>query len=192
MHLATLLLFCCVSATLDTTCSPSDQPTVIANHSEEVVTGKTATLSLPDAPVAKTETAATDSTSAEMIAPAGGPLLSAPVKPAARGTYETARQRKIWYGLMAAGHSAAVFDAYTTRRALSGNYGVESDPLMRPFAHSNAIYFATQASPAVMDYVGRRMMTSSHPWMRRMWWVPQVAGTGVSLSAGVHNYRVVP
>jgi hypothetical protein len=39
-----------------------------------------------------------------------------------------------------------------------------------------------------MDYVGRRMMTSSHPTLRRFWWVPQVAGAGFSFSAGMHNY----
>jgi hypothetical protein len=85
-----------------------------------------------------------------------------------------------------------VFDAYTTRRAISGGYGVESNPTMRPFAQSNAIYFATQVTPVVMDYVGHRMMTSNHSWMRRMWWVPQLAGTSLSLGAGVHNYKMVP
>ena len=75
------------------------------------------------------------------------------VKPAIGGTYETARQRKIWYGLVAAGSGAAAFDAWTTRRAVSGGYGVESDPLMRPFAHSNAMYAATQISPVVMDFL---------------------------------------
>ena len=151
---------------------------------------------LPDTPTAKIEIAADEnsngSTLAESISPSSGPFVKTPVKLAARGSYETARQRKIWYGLMAAGHSAAVFDAYSTRRAVSGGYGTESDPLMRPFAHSNAMYFATQVSPAVMDYLGHRMVTSNHPWMRRIWWVPQAAGTGLSLSAGIHNSRLVP
>ncbi len=51
-------------------------------------------------------------------------------------------------GLVAASSGAAAFDAWTTRRAVSGGYGVERDPLLRPFAHSNAIYAATQVSPA--------------------------------------------
>jgi len=93
---------------------------------------------------------------------------------------------------MAFGHGSAAFDAWTTRRAISGGYGVEGDPLMRPFAHSGAIYAATQISPAVMDYLGHRMMTSHHELMRRFWWFPQAAGAGVSLSAGFHNYLVVP
>lgn len=164
-------------------------------QTDEAIVAKAEPVKLPDAPIAKSEIVpeATSSSSlpAENIQPASESFLKSPVRPAARGSYETARQRKIWYGLVAAGHSAAVFDAYTTRRAISGGYGTESDPLLRPFAHSNAMYFATQVSPAVMDYVGHRMMTSNHTWMRRMWWVPQVAGTGLSLSAGVHNYNLV-
>ncbi len=188
MHFATLLLFCCVSANFDTPRFAGDQPTLSAAHSEEVIVAKNVAPALPDAPLPKSEI----SSSSDAISPAAGPLLNSPVKPAARGSYETARQRKIWYGLVAAGHGAAAFDAYTTRRALSGGYGVEGDPLMRPFAHSNAMYFATQVSPLVMDYVGHRMMTSNHSWMRRVWWVPQVAGASFSFGAGIHNYRMVP
>ena len=54
------------------------------------------------------------------------------------------------------------------------------------------MYAATQVSPLVMDYIGKRMMVSQHKWMRRMWWLPQSAGTGLSLYAGVHNVRMVP
>ena len=93
---------------------------------------------------------------------------------------------------MVTGHSAAAFDAWSTRRAISSGYGTESDPLMRPFAHSGAMYAATQVSPAIMDYLGHRMMISNHGLMRRFWWLPQAAGAGFSFGAGVHNYRVVP
>jgi hypothetical protein len=34
------------------------------------------------------------------------------------------------------------------------------------------------------------MMLSQHKWMRSMWWVPQSAGTGMSVFAGVHNVRL--
>ena len=93
---------------------------------------------------------------------------------------------------MIADHSAAAFDAWSTRRAISGGYGTESNPLLRPFSHSNAIYAATQVSPAVMDYLGRRMMMSQRGWVRRMWWMPQAVGASFSISAGVHNARLVP
>jgi hypothetical protein len=35
-------------------------------------------------------------------------------------------------------------------------------------------------------------MTSRYPALRKLWWVPQTAGTGMSLFAGVHNVGVVP
>ena len=118
------------------------------------------------------------------------PFSNSAIKPVMERPLPTPRQQKLWYTFMAVGHSAAAFDAYSTRRALSGNYGTESNPMLRPFAHSNAIYAATQVSPAVMDYVGRRMMTSSHPTLRKFWWVPQVAGAGFSFGAGMSNYAL--
>ncbi|HLZ92979.1 MAG TPA: hypothetical protein VKQ28_14795 [Candidatus Acidoferrum sp.] len=118
-------------------------------------------------------------------------LAIQPIKAAYSRPRETRRQRIAWYTLAVAGHGAAAFDAYTTRLALSGNYGVESNPLLRPFAHSNALYAVTQVSPAVMDYIGKRMMVSENPWLRKLWWVPQAAGSGFSVFAGTHNLSVV-
>jgi len=92
---------------------------------------------------------------------------------------------------MAAGHGSAAFDAWSTRRAISGGYGTEGDPLERPFANSGAIYATTQIIPALMDYLGHRMMRSEHPTIRKFWWIPQTASAGVSLGAGIHNYRIV-
>ena len=123
------------------------------------------------------------------------PLRSAaqpflPVRPVTRPV-ETPRQRKMWYGLVAASHSGAAFDAWTTRRAISSGYGQEANPFLKPFAGSNAIYAATQVSPAVMDYLGKRLMTSQNPAIRRLWWVPQVMGASMSFAAGAHNMGVV-
>jgi hypothetical protein len=115
-----------------------------------------------------------------------------PVKNAFVRPRETATQRRVWYALTITSHSAAAFDAWSTRRAISRGYGTESNPLLRPFAHSGALYAATQVSPVVMDYLGKRMMVSEHRWVRRMWWLPQAAGSGVSVAAGVHNMGVVP
>ena len=159
-----------------------DSPVVAKSIASETVKDSAARSALPDAPIAKSEPAVESSSIAVQ------PFSSAPLKSAMERPAPTARQQKLWYTFMAVGHSAAVFDAYSTRRAVSGNYGTESNPLLRPFSHSNAIYAATQVSPAVMDYVGRRMLTSSHPMLRRFWWVPQVAGASFSFSAGMHNY----
>lgn len=120
------------------------------------------------------------------------PVLNSAVKPPTTDSYETTRQKEIWYGLVAVGHGAAAFDGWTTRRAVNGGYGVEADPLQRPFAHSGAIYATTQITPLVMDYVGRRMMRSRHMLLRKTWWVPQAASASVSLGAGLHNYSMAP
>jgi hypothetical protein len=114
-----------------------------------------------------------------------------PVKQAYTRPRETRGQRVAWYALAVTGHGAAAVDAYSTRLALSGGYGTEGNPLLRPFAHSGALYAATQVSPAVMDLLGKRMMVSENRWVRRMWWLPQAAGSGFSIGAGVHNMAVV-
>ena len=160
--------------------SPAAAKAVASDSSKDSAT-RTA---LPDAPIAKPEV------TAEASSTAIKPFSSSAVKPAMERPLPTPRQQKLWYTFMAVGHSAAAFDAYSTRRALSQNYGTEGNPLLRPFAHSNAMYAATQVSPAVMDYVGRRMMTSTHPTLRKFWWVPQVAGAGFSFGAGMHNYAL--
>jgi hypothetical protein len=102
---------------------------------------------------------------------------------------EVRRKKRIWFTLAAAQHGAAAFDAWSTRRSIA-NGGRELNPLMKPFANSNAIYAATQVGPLLFDYLGKRMMMSRNPMLRRMWWLPQVAGTAASLFSGVHNLGV--
>jgi hypothetical protein len=171
--------------TTDQPKSPAtDSPIVAKVIASDPVKDSVARPALPDAPVARSEATAESSSIAIK------PFSNAALKPAIERPLPTPRQQKLWYTFMAVGHSAAAFDAYSTRRAISGNYGTEGNPLLRPFSHSNAIYAATQVSPALMDYVGRRMMTSSHPTLRRFWWVPQVAGASLSFGAGMHNYSL--
>jgi hypothetical protein len=134
----------------------------------------------------------TPAPAAEPIAPGSAPLAIRPGKPAFNREDVSERQKKVWYALTFASSGAAAFDAWSTRRAISGGYGTEANPLLAPFAHSGALYAATQVSPVVMDYIGRKMMTSQYPLLRKMWWLPQSAGTGMSLFAGVHNVGVVP
>lgn len=200
MVFAAIALVCCVTAFPNSSNVSSERTTPAVASSDASTPAVKVEPARPNTPIAKSvsaissnaDDASPDSSSAESITPGSQPFSNAAIKPAIHGSYETARQRKIWYGLVAASSGAAAFDAWTTRRAVSGNYGVEGDPLLRPFAHSNAIYAATQVSPAVMDYLGHRLMTSDRQWMRKLWWMPQVAGTGFSLGAGIHNYRLVP
>ena len=96
-----------------------------------------------------------------------------------------------WLALSLVQHGAATFDAYSTRQSISrGN--VEDDPILRPFAHSGAIYAAIQAGPVALDFIARRMQHSDNGIVRRMWWVPQTVSTATFIFAGVHNLNVAP
>jgi hypothetical protein len=161
---------------------------VAANHAGEART-------LPSMPKPKVETEINGSAGslagAGAVQPPRAALPIQPVKAAYTRPRETRGQRVAWYTLAVAGHGAAAFDAYSTRLAISGGYGTEGNPLLRPFSHSSALYAATQVSPAVMDLLGKRMMVSENRWVRRLWWLPQVAGSGFSVGAGAHNLSLV-
>lgn len=191
MVLATLLLMCAIpqmddtAKVVDASKQNAERITLPAAASDSNSKDTTLTASLPSAPVAKVR----PEVEPVSLRAAGQPFQ--PVKPVLTRPRETPRQRKMWYGLMAVGHGAAAFDAWSTHRAVTGGYGQEANPFLRPFAHSNAIYAATQVSPAVMDFIGKRMMTSQHGLIRKMWWLPQAAGASFSFTAAAHNMSVV-
>jgi hypothetical protein len=194
MLLATLLLLCPVPQIEGMSKVVENPPAAVTISSESADSATLSSLSTP-LPAAPTPKVATDAEIEPGIQPAAIRAAGAPMrglKSATSRPVETPMQRKLWYTLSITGSSAAVFDAWSTRRAISGGYGVEANPFLRPFSHSNAMYAATQVSPLVMDFIGKRMMTSHHQWMRNLWWVPQSAGTSMSLYAGVHNTRLVP
>jgi hypothetical protein len=112
-----------------------------------------------------------------------------PIKPTEVARAEKRPPTRSWWALTIAQHGAAAFDAYTTRQAISKG-AVEDDPLMRPFAHSAAIYAASQVCPVLLDLLSRRMMRSENPVFRRMWWVPQSGATAMFIFSGVHNLGV--
>ncbi len=191
MVLATLVLVCAVPQADDAAkvaaASNADlaQQTLSAAASEDTLTVKDATAAaLPSTPEPKVKA------DAEPVALRSAAQPFEPVRPARPRPGETHRQRVMWYGLMAVGHGAASFDAWSTRLAISSGHAQEANPFLKPFANSNAIYAATQVSPAFMDFIGKRMMTSQNPWVRKLWWVPQVAGASVSFVAGAHNIGV--
>src|SRR6267143_898116 len=209
MLLAAFLLLCPVPQMADTPKAVSDAPAATISKRP---TGSSLSSDLPSAPAPKIRADVKEasisnpapllnasSSTAGLILPFAEPILprlaGAPAPPAKAlffRPYETHPQRELLYALAFTEHGAAAFDAWSTRRAISRNYGTESNPLLRPFAHSGALYVATQISPALMDYLGQHMMVSQHRWFRKMWWLPQTAGTGMSLAAGVRNVGVVP
>jgi hypothetical protein len=113
------------------------------------------------------------------------PVYRAPVKP-----HSEQPSRRLWLALTIAQSSAATFDAWSTRRVISSGQGRELNPLLQPFAGNASLYAAIQVSPAVLDYLGRRMMKSRQGWARHVWWVPQVLGTTAALASAAQNLHV--
>jgi len=176
--------------------SPAATPVAVESDAAKSDSSSAKTLPAAPAPKIATDNSAaasgeSSSLSAEPIQPAAPIQPVNPPKFALHGRMETPGQRIAWLGLSVVGHGTAAFDAYSTRRAVSGGFGNEANPLLRPFAHSGAIYAATQVSPTLMDFLGHKMMKSRSPLMRKMWWVPQAAGAGFSFAAGMHNMSLV-
>jgi len=183
MLLATILLLGALPQSGELARSVANAPEAVTVADAADAKESSAARELPSMPKPKVDS--------EAVQPPSVALPIQPMKPAHMRPRETRGQRVAWYSLMAAGHGAAAFDAYSTRLAISGNYGSETNPFLRPFSHSGALYAVTQVSPAVMDYIGKRMMVSETRWVRKMWWLPQAAGSGFSVFAGVHNLNVV-
>ena len=114
----------------------------------------------------------------------------APFRSSERAGHARVLPPKKWLILSAASHGAATFDAWSTRQVIMSGAGQEMNPMLKPFANSNALYVAVQVAPFAFDYLGIRMMRSSHPWVRKMWWVPQAASTVTSFAAGAHNMTI--
>jgi hypothetical protein len=200
MLLATILLLFPLPQSGDAIKAVTERSASVSVDTAKESTPAKALPSVPD-PKIKTDAEVTADSNAAGVAPGstadpvtpGSASLSIrPGRPAVNRENVSERQKKLWYALTIASSSAAGFDAWSTRRAISGGYGTEANPMLAPFAHSNALYVATQVSPLVLDFVGRKMMTSEYRPLRKMWFLPQTLGTAVSLFAGVHNVGVVP
>jgi len=97
---------------------------------------------------------------------------------------------KMWLVLGAMEHGAATFDAWSTRHNIMEGTMHEADPMLKPFANSNAIYAAVQVAPVLFDLLSKQMLRNSHSWVRKSWWVPQSASTVTSILSGAHNVAI--
>jgi len=119
----------------------------------------------------------------------GEPVILAPVKrrrPEAAGIGVP----KMWFVLGAMEHGSATFDAWSTRRNIVAGTAHEMNPMLQPFANSNAMYAAVQVCPVLFDLLSRHMLHSSRSWERKSWWVPQTASTVTSILSGAHNMAI--
>jgi hypothetical protein len=85
--------------------------------------------------------------------------------------------------MLAAAHGAAGFDAWTTRRALQSPSAHERNPLMKPFAGSEAMYMATQGDVILPEFLMQRL-PKKWKWVGYAW----LAGAaGIHVAFGVQN-----
>ena len=136
-----------------------------------------------------------NSSPADPVAPAAPAAFEpAPIVPAYKVPMRAVseqRQNRERLVLSLAAHSAAGFDAWSTRLVISSMpQAREMNPLLRPFAGNASMYAAVQVGPTILDFVSHRMMNSRHGWIRHTWWLPQAVSAAVSLSSGVHNLGV--
>ena len=135
-------------------------------------------------PVATTSSAAIEP--APAIVPVYAPVYGPPIR-----AVSDHRQHREWLALSIAAHSAAGFDAWSTRRVISSVPGAqELNPFLRPFAGNASMYAAVQVAPTILDFLSHRMMNSRHEWARHTWWLPQAISAVISVSSGVHNVGV--
>jgi hypothetical protein len=94
------------------------------------------------------------------------------------------------FALAAAQTAALVSDGVTTRQFLRRGY-VEVDPIARILVGRKPTWGRMAPLGAVQVFagawLGERMATSRHPWMRRLWWLPQIAGIAANAAASAHN-----
>jgi hypothetical protein len=185
-HLQSLLVVSCLfvaaaaQAQSAAPVSPSE-PAVLAMNVPD--TSDAPSARRPNPPPVLPGAPATDATIAPTAAIA---VASRPAPVAAITPVET----RTWRSLVLAAHSAAIFDAWSTRYSLSQGRGYERDPLMRPFAGNGSVYAATQVAPTGLDFLSHRMLRSRNPFLRKTWWIPQTAFTAGSIWVGVRNVHV--
>ena len=145
------------------------------------VEGTVVAMNMPDAP---TPQPASDATAAP------APTMMVAQRHPATMPEISRSEMQVWRGLVIAQHSAALFDAWSTRNSLSQGHGYERNRLMRPFAGNSSIYGATQVAPTGLDFLSRYLLRSNNGVVRKFWWVPQTAFTAGSVWVGVRNMHV--
>src|SRR2546427_4619309 len=146
MILEALLLIVSIPQMDDAAKAVSDTPAVAANSTTK---DSSSTSELPAMPTPKADAAA--------ILPAAPAQPFLPVKPVYTRPRETHRQRVIWYSLAVAGHSGAAFDAWSTKRAVTGGDSAENKPILAPGVEANGIFTAGGGGPTITGIFRKKM-----------------------------------
>jgi hypothetical protein len=96
---------------------------------------------------------------------------------------------KKWFALALGGQSAAMLDVNTT--VSDAQCRIEDDPLARwAVCLPTPAYVAVAvAMTSAVSFVGLEMRRSKNAWIRRLWWVPQVAQISINTRCAITNIR---
>jgi len=96
------------------------------------------------------------------------------------------------FALALGGQGAAMFDVNTTMG--EAKCRIENDPLARwAVCLPTPAYVAVAvAMTSAVSLVGLEMRRSKNGWIRRLWWVPQVAQIGINTRCAITNIRNTP
>lgn len=106
---------------------------------------------------------------------------------------EPIRRREIIQhaALFAVGETFSMVDAYTTRQGINLPGVHESDPIFRPFVHSDGLYAVQSAEIGALAWVGWKMHHNRSKFLRSTWWIPQTAQIGANLEGWRMNRRLI-
>lgn len=121
----------------------------------------------------------------ETILPGSSAL---PDKPAPRGNFLTRPFYDKKVRLLAEINAgAAVMDDVSSRMVIDRG-GYERNPFIRPFVHNSGTMVVESAAEVwLMAFLGDRMKHSSHPLLRKTWWLPQALNFSAKFSGGIYN-----
>jgi hypothetical protein len=111
-----------------------------------------------------------------------------PDKPAPQGNFITRPFYDKQVRLLAEMNAgAAVMDDVASRMVIESG-GYEQNPLMRPFVHNSGTLAAESVTEVwLMAFIADRMKHSSHPLLRKVWWLPQTLNISAKVSGGIYN-----
>jgi hypothetical protein len=111
-----------------------------------------------------------------------------PDKPAPQGNFLTRPFYDKKVRLLAEMNAgAAVMDDVASRKVIESG-GYEKNPLMRPFVHNSGTLAVESAGEVwLMAFIADRMKRSSHPLLRKTWWLPQALNISAKVSGGIYN-----
>lgn len=115
-------------------------------------------------------------------------LPEKPEKPAPNGNFLTRpfydKKVTLLAGINA---GAAILDDVSSRIVIERG-GYERNPFIRPFVHNSATLAAESVAEVwLMAFVADRMKHSSHPLLRKTWWLPQTVNISAKVSGGIYN-----